>query len=170
MVATLDSGEGELVSEARSLRWKSVVVGWLVAAATGLLVSPLLRGLYGVAVPPPIERSDLTASLVTVSLVSGFIAYMVGGYIAARIARHSGGLHGVMTAIFGLAVGIVLTLVLAPFSVVFVEGVAAPPAGFGLARQAAIISGLLLFFVNVFGGYVGGKFGEPSEPPAKRNG
>jgi hypothetical protein len=69
----MDSGEGGLASEAKGLRWKSVVVGWLVAAATGLLVSPLLRGLYGVAVPPPVERSDLTASLVTVSLVSGLL-------------------------------------------------------------------------------------------------
>jgi hypothetical protein len=144
------------------LRWKSVVVGWLGAAVTGLLVSPLLRSLYGVAVPPPIGRSDLTASLVTVSLVSGFIAYLVGGYIAARIARRSGGLHGAMTAVFGLVVGIVLTLVLAPFGVVFVEGVATPPVGFGLARQAAMIGGGLLFLVNVFGGYVGGKLGEPS--------
>jgi hypothetical protein len=169
-MATPDSSEGELVNVGKGLRWKSIVVGWLVAAITGLLVSPLLRSLYGIAAPPPLGRGDFTAGLVTVSLVSGFLAYLVGGYVAARIARRFGGLHGAMIAVFGLVVGIVLTLVLTPFGAIFVEGVAAPPVGFGLARQVVMTGGLPLFLVNVFGGYVGGKLGEPSEPPARRNG
>jgi hypothetical protein len=151
------------------VRWKSIVVGWLVAAVIGLVVSPLLRSLYGIAAPPPIERGDFTVGLVIVSLVSGYIAFLAGGYVAARMARRSGGLHGAMAAVFGLAVGIVLTFILAPFGVVFVEGVAAPPVGFGLARQALMIGGVPLFVANIFAGYVGGKLGEPSELPARRN-
>jgi hypothetical protein len=143
------------------LRWKSILVGWLVAAVTGLVISPLLRSLYGIAAPPPIGRGEFTAGMVIVSLVSGFLAYLAGGYVAARIARRSGGMHGAMTAVFGLAVGIALTFVLTAFGAVFVEGVAAPPVGFGLARQAVMIGGLPLFLINVFGGYVGGKLGEP---------
>lgn len=157
------------MSAAKGLSWKSIVVGWLVAAVTGLVVSPLLLSLYGIVAPPPIERGDFTAGLVTVSLVSGFLAYLAGGYVAARTAHRSGGLHGAMAAVFGLAVGIVLTLILTPFGAVFVEGVAAPPVGFGLARQAVMTGGLPLFLVNLFAGYVGGKLGEPSESPARRN-
>lgn len=158
------------VSAGKSLRWKSIVVGWLVAAVMGLVISPLLRNLYGVAAPPPIGRGDFTAGLVIVSLVSGFIAYLVGGYAAARIARRFGGLHGAMTAVFGLVVGLALTLILAASGIVFAEGVAAPPVGFGLAGRAVVIGGLLLFLTNLFGGYVGGKLGEPSELLARRNG
>ena len=39
--------------------------------------------------------------------------------------------------------------------------VALPPVGFGMAG-AALIAGLVLFLVNLFGGYIGGKLGEPS--------
>jgi hypothetical protein len=31
-----------------------------------------------------------------------------------------------------------------------------------------LLAGLLLFLVNLFGGYVGGKLGEPSYPDVKR--
>jgi hypothetical protein len=152
------------------LRWKSIVVGWLVAAVTGLVISPLLRGLYGSAAPPPIERGDFTAGLVIVSLVSGFLAYLAGGYVAAGIARRSGGLHGAMTAVFGLAVGIPLTFALAAFDAVFVEGVAAPPSSFDLNEREALLAGFLLFAANLFAGYVGGKLGELPEPGARRDG
>ena len=152
------------------MRWRSIVVGWVVAAVTGLVISPILRGLYGVAAPPPIERGDFTAGLVIVSLVAGFFAYLVGGYVAARSARRLGGLHGAMTAIFGLAVGVALALALAIFGITFMEGVTAPPAAFGLAGRVLLVAGLPLFLANLFGGYVGGKLGEPPEPLMRRNG
>jgi hypothetical protein len=158
------------MSAGKGLGWKSILVGWLVAAVTGLVISPLLRSLYGIAAPPPIERGDFTAGLVTVSLVSGFLAYLAGGYVAARTARRSGGLHGAMTAAFGLAVGVALTIVLTAFGAVFVEGVAAPPSSFDLNGREVLLAGFLLFLANLFGGYVGGKLGEPSEPGAWRDG
>jgi hypothetical protein len=70
------------------------------------------------------------------------------------------GLNGAMAAVLGLAVGLVLTTVLAAFGVLFSEGVTVPPAGFGFAG-AALLAGLLLFLANLMGGYVGGKLGEP---------
>jgi hypothetical protein len=70
------------------------------------------------------------------------------------------GLNGAMAAVLGLAVGLVLTTVLAAFGVLFSEGVIVPPAGFGFAG-AALLAGLLLFLANLMGGYVGGKLGEP---------
>ena len=148
------------MSAAKSLRWKSIVAGWLVAAVAGVAISTLLRSLYGVVAPPPIVGKNLTAGLVIVSLTAGFLAYLVGGYVAARISRRSGGLHGAMTAVVGLMVGLGLALVLAVFGVTIVEGVAVPPVGFGLAGRALLAGALPLFLSNLFGGYVGGKLGE----------
>ncbi len=154
-------------NDARETRWGAVGLGWVVAVLAGIVISPILRLLYGLFAEPPVERGEFTAAMVVVSLVSGFLAYLIGGYAAARLAGHAGGKHGALTAVFGLIVGIVLAAVLSLFGVLFVEGVAVPPVGFGLAG-AALIAGLLLFLVNLFGGFVGGKLGDPAHPEIKR--
>jgi hypothetical protein len=142
------------------IRWGAAALGWIVASAAGMLLSSAFRFLYGLIVEPPAERGEFTATIVAVSLVSGFVAYLLGGYVAGRVAGTSGGLNGAMAAVLGLAVGLVLTTVLAAFGVLFSEGVTVPPAGFGFAG-AALLAGLLLFLANLMGGYVGGKLGEP---------
>ncbi len=146
---------------ARDTRWGAVAFGWIVAVLMGIMISPILRLLYGLFAEPPVERGELTVALVVISLVAGFLSYLVGGYVAARMARYSGGKHGALTAVFGLIVGIILAIVLALFGIVFAEGVAVPPVSFGLAG-VAVVAGLVLFLVNLFGGFVGGKLGEPS--------
>ncbi len=153
----------------RETRWGAVAFGWVVAVLAGIVISPILRLLYDLFAEPPVERGELTATLVVISLVSGFLSYLIGGYVAARMARYSGGKHGALTAVFGLILGIILAIVLALFGVVFAEGVAVPPVSFGLAG-AAIVAGLVLFMVNLFGGFVGGKLGEPSRLDANHLG
>lgn len=142
--------------------WGAVALGWVAAAVVGAVISPLLRLLYGVLAGPPVERGEFTTAIVVISVVSGFLAYLAGGYVAARTAGHAGGTHGALTAVFGLVFGLVLAGILGLFGVLFTEGVAMPPAGFGLA-SAALAAGLILFLVDLFGGYVGGKLGEPPE-------
>lgn len=144
-------------------RWIAVVSGWAVAVLAGGVTSFVLRFLFGLFLQPPIERGELTVTLVVLSIVSGFLSYLVGGCVAARMARYSGGKHGALTAVFGLIVGLVLALL----GIVFAEGVAVPPAGFGLAG-AAPVAGLILFLADLFGGFVGGKLGEPPYPDGKR--
>ena len=128
-----------------------------------------MRILYGLVVEPPLERGEFTATVVVISLVSGFLAYLVGGYVAGRSARYSGGLNGAMTAVFGLALGLILASILTVFGVIFPEGVAVPPACFGLIGEP-LLAGLILFLVNLFGGYVGGKLGEPPQSGVWRYG
>ena len=147
-------------------RWGAVACGWAAAVLAGIVITPILRFLYGFFAEPPIERGELTTAVVVVSLVSGFLAYLIGGYVAARIAGYSGGKHGALTVIFGLIAGVVLALIFGVLSVTFAEGVALPPATFGLAG-AALFAGIILFLTNLFGGFVGGKLGEPSEPEPK---
>lgn len=141
-------------------RWAAVILGLTVAVFAGIAISSLLRSLYGLLIGPEAERGSFTAAVAVVSLVSGFLAYLLGGYVAARAARRSGRRHGVLAAFAGLLLGLVLALVLAPFQVVFVEGVALPPACFGLEGEGPL-AGLVLFSANLFGGLVGGTIGEP---------
>jgi hypothetical protein len=153
----------------KGIRWASVALGWLVAAVAGSLISLLFSGLYGLVDEPPAEGGEITAGLVVISLVSGFLAYLAGGFVAGRSAGYSGGLNGAMTAVFGLILGLVVGALLAVLGVTFAEGVAMPPANFGLAGDV-LLAGLILFLVNLFGGYIGGKLGEPSRPEVRRFG
>lgn len=149
------------------LAWESIALGWLAALAVGAVASLLLWTLYDALVGAPPARGGITASLVAVSLLAGFLAYLAGGYIAGRGARGAGGLYGIMTAFMGLLIGLVLTLVLASSGLIFAWAVAVPPASFGLHR-GILPGGAALFVANVFGGYVGGKLGEPPDAGVRR--
>lgn len=152
----------------RGIRWGSVALGWLVATVAGALIG-LLASLYGPVNESPAEGVDMSASVVVASLVSGFLAYLLGGFVAGRSAGYSGGLNGAMTAVFGLVVALVVGAVLAVFGAAFVEDVAMTSANSGLLR-GALLTGALVFLVNLFGGYVGGKLGEPTRPDIRHFG
>jgi hypothetical protein len=145
------------------IRWEGVALGWLVAIPAGLLLSPLLRGAYddltGVSVMP----GKLTSGLVIVSLVSGFLAYLFGGYVAGKVARQAGGLHGSMTAILGAAT----SAILGAFGVAVSGGILVTLIGLGFGAVTASTA-LAMFLAYLFGGYIGGKLGEPSEPAVWR--
>lgn len=144
--------------------------GWAIAALVGFSVRPLLGLAYGVLAGTPAESGELTAAVAVIAVVSGFLAYLAGGYAAATLAGYSGGKHGVLAAIFGLIVGAALAAVLALAGPGLIpSAVAMPPANFGLAG-AALPAGSILFAVNLFGGFVGGKLGEPSIPRDERSG
>jgi hypothetical protein len=121
-----------------------------------------LRAAYDALTGSAVTPGRFTAGLVIVSLVSGFLAYLFGGYVAGRFARRAGGLHGAMTAVLGAAIGAVL----AAFGVVS-GGIIVALIGLGFGEVTASIA-LALFLAYLFGGYVGGKLGEPSEPAVRR--
>ena len=151
------------------IRWDAVVFGWAVAVFVGILTNILFRQIYGLLAEPPVVAGELTATVVVISGTSGFLSYLVGGYAAAKRARHSGGGHGALTAVFGLIVGVVLGIVLVLFAAVLGEGVVevvVPPASVG-PIGAVWAFGAILFLINLFGGLVGGKLGEPSRPDIK---
>jgi hypothetical protein len=146
-----------------------VVLGWAVAVFLGILTNIIFRQIYRLLAEPPVEAGELTATAVVLSGVSGFLSYLVGGYAAAKRARYWGGRHGALTAVFGLIVGVVLAVVLVLFGAVLGEGVAevvVPPASVG-PISAVWAFGAILFLINLFGGLVGGKLGEPSRPDIK---
>src|ERR687890_1125246 len=141
------------------IRWEGVALGCLVAIPAGLLLSPLLREAYDALTGASLLPGKLTSGLVIVSLVSGFLAYLFGGYVAGRFARRAGGLHGAITATLGAVAGAVL----GAFGIVVSGGILVALIGFGFDGVTASTA-LALFLAYLFGGYIGGKLGEPSEP------
>ena len=157
------------VGERKGVRWGSVALGWLVAAAAGTAIRPLLGTLYGSLTGLPAEVGAPNATAMVLAVVSGFLAFLLGGFTAGRSSGRSGALNGAMTAVLGLVLGLAASALLVPFDVVFAWGVAAPPANFGLGVQA-LVAGPLLFFSDLFGGYVGGVLGAPTRPEVRRFG
>jgi len=146
-----------------SIRWESVALGWLVALPTGLLLGPLVRVAYDALSGTTVTPEKFTSGLAIVSLVSGFLAYLLGGYVAGKFARRAGGLHGAMTAILGAVAGVVL----GAFGIVASGGILVALLGLGFGK-ITLSAALALFIAYVFGGYVGGKLGEPSKPAVRR--
>ena len=142
-----------------NIRWEGVALGWLVALPAGLLLGPLLRAAYDAMTGSIVTPEKFSSGLVIVSLVSGFLAYLFGGYVAGKFARRAGGLHGAITATVGAVTGAVL----GAFGIVVSGGILVALIGLGFEGVTASTA-LALFLAYLFGGYIGGKLGEPSEP------
>src|SRR3712207_9410484 len=93
------------------IKWGAVALGWVVAVVAGIVINFILRILFGLFVEFPPDPTELTVGVIVVSLLSGFLAYLVGGYAAGRSARVSGGLNGAMTAVVGFILGIILGII-----------------------------------------------------------
>lgn len=139
-----------------------MALGWFVAITAGLLFSPLVRGAYDALTGASVMPGKFTSGLVVIALVSGFLAYLFGGYVAGRLARRAGGLHGAMTAILGATTGAIL----GAFGIAVSGGILVALIGLG-PDEVTVSTALTLFFAYLFGGYVGGKLGEPSEPAVR---
>lgn len=158
------------------IKWGPVIWGWAVAIATGILLNILFEAahvlLFG---GEALDATNLTAAVVTISLISGFLAHFAGGYVAGRRSRTDGGLHGVMVAILGFifvvaAVLIVSAILLATAGIFLIEGELPLPAlTFGFAGSALGAS-LVLLALNLLGGYFGGKLGEWETGPVSTSG
>lgn len=143
------------------IQWGAVVLGWVVAVLAGLAIGLILNGLYDLVVDAPVRPGRITFGAFFLSLLTGFLAYLVGGYVAGRRAGAAGGINGAMTAVFGLILGIVLTIILVILSVLATGGEGLTGAPVGLAGAGGgFFAVLLLFLFNLLGGYVGGKLGE----------
>lgn len=148
------------------MNWRAVIVGWAAAIVTGIVLNLLFEAahilLFG---GEALDAANPTTGVVTISLLSGFLAHFAGGYVAGRRARASGGLHGVMVAILGFAfvvtaVAIVSAIIVATAGLFLVEvGAPLPSVTLGFAGGVFLAS-LALLVLNLLGGFFGGKMGE----------
>lgn len=142
--------------------WGAVLGGWVATIGASVIFAPIVAGLL--VVPGTAVNGDIA---VAVPVVLGlFLSYIVGGYVAGRMAGYRTSWHGMMTAFFTLFVLLVLMLL----------GIAADNGMFaasGIRSAADVIPGvrdlnlyalgdaltfgaILGFLAAIFGGWLGG--------------
>jgi len=151
-----------LVGRPGATAWAAVLGGWVATIGASVIFAPVVAGLL--VVPGTPASGDIA---VAVPVVLGvFLSYIVGGYVAGRMAGYRTSWHGMMTAFFTLFVLLVLMLL----------GVAADNGLFaasGIRSAADVIPGvhelnlyglgdaltfgaILGFLAAIFGGWLGG--------------
>ena len=150
-----------VVARPAATSWGAVLGGWVATIGASVIFAPMVAGLL---VLPGTPIGDIAMA---VPVVLGlFLSYIVGGYVAGRMAGYRTSWHGMMTAFFTLFVILVLMLL----------GVAADNGLFaasGIRSAADLIPGvrdlnlyslgdaltfgaILGFLAAIFGGWLGG--------------
>lgn len=158
------------------IRWRAVIWGWAIAIATGLVLNLVFEAAHILLFSGEVlNAANLTTAVVTISLLSGFLAHFTGGYVAGRRAQTDGGLHGAAVAVLGfifvvVALVVVGAIVGATAGIVLVESeLSLPTLTFGFAGGALLASLALLVF-NLVGGFFGGVLGEWEIGPTSTSG
>jgi uncharacterized membrane protein len=141
----------------------------LVGMLTALAVLVLLGGLIGAAIGLIGYQTGLedTADLSIAGLIGGlvtlFIAFLIGGWAAGRMARYDGARNGLMTAVWAVVLAAILSTlgaILGDEYDIF-RNVDLPQF---FSRDAltigAIVSALVAIAVMLIAGLLGGKWGE----------
>ena len=141
--------------------WGAVLGGWIASIGAMALVAPAIAALLANVAG---GANDVAPA---VPVILGlFISYLIGGYVAGRMAGYRTSWHGMMTAFFSLFVILVLMLVgyaaaRGLLAGVGVQGFADTIPGvrdldlytFG---NALTFGALLGFLASIFAGWLGG--------------
>ncbi len=151
---------GVLVRPATS--WMSVLGGWIATIGAMALVAPAVAAVL-VGVNPSIGSNDIATAVPVV--IGIFVSYLIGGYVAGRMAGYRTSWHGMLTAFFSLFVLLVLVLVSyaaanGAFTGVNVDVTTLVPGAAGLnidsLGNALTFGALLGFLAAILGGWLGG--------------
>jgi hypothetical protein len=142
----------------------------LVGMLTALAMLVLLGGLIGAAVGAIGYQTGLNGNDVqdisVASLIGGvvvlFVAYLVGGWTAGRIARYDGASNGLMTGIWTIVLAAILSALAYFFGTEYdVFRNVDLPQWFDrdAVTTAAIVSGVVTIATMLIGGLLGGLWG-----------
>jgi hypothetical protein len=142
----------------------------LVGMLTALAVLVLLGGLIGAAIgligyQTGLEDSadDLSVAGLIGGLVTLFIAFLIGGWAAGRMARYDGARNGLMTAVWAVVLAAILSTLGAILGDEYdIFRNVDLPQFFSRAALTigAIVSALVAIAVMLIAGLLGGKWGE----------
>jgi len=140
----------------------SVLGGWIATIGAMALVSPAVAGVL-VGANTTASNDEIAPAVPVV--IGIFISYLIGGYVAGRMAGYRTSWHGMLTAFFSLFVlGILLLTSYAAANGVFagvgVNNLPLSPGAAGLnvdsLGNALTFGALLGFLAAIFGGWLGG--------------
>ena len=96
---------GDVVVRSRRTAWGAVLDGWLATVGVAAILSPII-GLVLANLYPSRGYAS------TVPILAGIgLSYLVGGYVAGRMAGYRTSWHGMVVAFFGLFVVLALLVV-----------------------------------------------------------
>jgi hypothetical protein len=97
-------------SDESGTSWDSVVLGWLAAVGAFLILSTIVSGIVGAILGTGGTAEQARTVFAIGMLTALFVAFLIGGYAAGRMASRSGSKHGLLVALFGLIVTLILVL------------------------------------------------------------
>src|SRR5712691_3485474 len=143
--------------------WMSVLGGWIATIGAMALVAPAVAGVLAGA-GTGTQNNDVAPAVPVV--IGIFISYLIGGYVAGRMAGYRTSWHGMLTAFFSLFVLLVLVLVsyaaangmFAGIGVNNLTDIVPGAAGLNVDSlgNALTFGALLGFLVAILGGWLGG--------------
>lgn len=157
----------------RGTSWIGVLIGMLTALGAALLLSGIIGGIVAFIVTLLLgaggsETGVGVASIVGV-LATLFLAYLIGGYAAGRVASRQGTRHGALAALLGVIVTILLVTIGGIVGVGIsdnLSGVVLPDVptdneqqSLGSLLALSAISGILILLMPFIGGVIGGTWG-----------
>ena len=143
--------------------WISVLGGWIATIGAMALVAPAVVAILAGA-NPGIGSNDIATAVPVI--IGIFVSYLIGGYVAGRMAGYRTSWHGMLTAFFSLFVLLVLVLTsyaaangaFTGFGVNDLNTLVPGVAGLNVDSlgNALAFGALLGFLAAIFGGWLGG--------------
>jgi hypothetical protein len=150
----------EVTVRPRGTSWGAVLDGWLAAVGVAAILTPIVMVLLDNVYPNGRGYASTVPILCAVGL-----SYLVGGYVAGRMAGYRTSWHGMMVAFFGVFVVLALLVI----DISFALGVFGGPTGrvvqimplvLGVAlfqsAETFAFGGALGILMAVFAGWLGG--------------
>lgn len=151
----------------RGTSWASVMLAWLTSLGAGVILAGLIGGIVD-AMPGAGDtaRAAASESGTTGLVITLFLAFLIGGYCAGRMASRAGVKHGLLVAALALSVTVVLAVVGAMLDTSFIDslsGVTLPKLSADAPRQSLgtilTFTGIIALLIPFVGGALGGMWG-----------
>lgn len=160
-----------VVVKPRGTSWLSVLGGWIASVGMTALLAPLAAGVVASRGGAP---DDI--SLAVPAVLAVMVAYLVGGYVAGRMAGYATSWHGMMTAFLGLFIVLGAILIgvaadrgyLGDLRFAPLEGTFAWGFGPTTAGDALTFGAILGFLATIFAGWLGGLLAPDRLPAVAR--
>jgi hypothetical protein len=140
------------------------IAGALTALGTTVLLGGLLGGIGTIGYQLDLERGtdELSAAGLIGGIVTLIVAFLVGGWVAGRIARYDGGRNGLMTAVWFIFAALLLALLgawLGDRYDVFQDLRVPQWFSDNATTATAIVSGVVAAVIMLGAGFAGGLIG-----------